>query len=315
MNSKCNLDEDVINNKIEEYNKEIIKYTFTRDFLFSIKKFILMRSNNQLKVHIEPSIKVNEVPKSPDLIIIKLDNKTALTLDHKYYFKNKKCENVADEISKLLTYKGTATYKIKEDRIDLLITDVILSTPEDSWNNISHCRDELKNISYLVYKIEALNIILLDRSLSNYVHKILPWIKRTKYIPIPPEVRLQYVFLREKPPLSYLLYKMYEIVISLTNDPSSEEERKVPVKYLYNIAKRYFPKFITTSEYTADQITDRMIVDFLGWVKKLGIGKEENGYLIIKKPKNKDIKEYVLRKLAEYQLCRKRSSDITDFMD
>ena len=308
MACKYLSDED-IERKIEEYREEIIKYQFTITSLITLKEFF---TNFGFKVHIEPEININGKKKTPDLIVF-IDDRM-IAFDHKYIRRNKKCEYVSKMITELTEYIGTASYTVRENNVIANILDVVLLIPSHSWKNILHCTIELRYISRIVYKVgmgELLfeNIKLNQASLTMLSHSA---IDKRKSVPIPSSVYLYY-FLREDPPLPYLLVRMYELALSLTSLDPFKEESTILLRDLKEALSKRLPRWITTGGYTADQLTDGRFYKFIDYLRKLNIGEVKGGLLYIKKPRDKRPDVYILTKLAQLELCGHQKQRLTEF--
>ena len=304
------ISEEDIKQLIQRYLKEIKEYSELVLVLATLKKTfhdISMNKRISAGVYIEDTINyLNKPrPKTPDLIILEHYEKIGAALDHKYT-KTRSKEHLRRVIEDITKYRGTALI----DGVQYKILDCFMIIPESYFKIIKDIlldlirkeKHELALISYLP-NYEELELTLMLHNPLNLVFnsKIIRsfFTKYTRKVKIPSAAHYQYKFIKQKPPISYLLVEVYHTILEGGVGPYS---RTVIVQFdaILNRIKTYYPRWIThSSEY--EQIPRNRLLLAIQKLREIGIIEIQGNKIKAKRPK-KSVIEYVLEKLAKWEI-------------
>ena len=299
---------------ILRYQREMREYSELVSVLVTLKKTFLDISKNlgiSTGIHIEDSIDYLGAPqpRSPDLIILEHDERIGAALDHKYT-KTRNTQAIKHTINDVLKYRGIALINDTQYSISdcfMIISDEYLKIIGNIlFGVIKKEGYKLAIISYLPnYDELEITFVLHNPNNLKFNSKIIRsfFTKRVKKVNIPPQAHYTYKFIKQHPPLPYLLVEVYHLLLEGGVEPLSPI---VTVQFdaLLERIKTFYPRWVThRSEY--EQIPRDRLLYAIQMLQKIGIIEVEGNIIRAKRPRKSAI-EYVLEKLALWELRQTR---------
>lgn len=312
-------EEQVIQEEIEKLKKKIYDYIQLVKVLLSLKIYFERKYN--VKAYVEPSVLYKEDKEKhvPDLLVITSDN-TATVFDHKIIESSDE-KTVRSRLGRLKKYYGTIVCKEKE----YTVNHVILLCSKETWQNILNAGLIEKPMTWVYRLVEDEKLyyeidIFLPKSIKvkdPLLNRIVSVYKKHRVIKVerPYEIT-KYVFIRQPPPIEYIVERVYRFLYSRM-DPNVNEER-FSLKDIASEFNWYYPPWVLT-EGEAKQLTIGRLNEALKLLDKIGLAKykPKEGIVIVKKIKklSGELLDHILEKIVSHRLKVKAKGQmkITNF--
>jgi len=304
---------------IQKYKKEIREYSELVTVLATLKKTFQDVSRSigiRAGIYIEDTIDYFDTPyqRNPDLIILEYDEKVGAALDHKYT-KTRNVHAIKHVINDIIKYRGIALI----NNTQYNISDCFMIIPDNYFKiNSNILYDLIKKERYRLaiiayspnYSELEITFTLHNPINLKFSSRIIRsfFTKRVRRVKIPSQAHYKYKFIKQPPPLPYLLVEVYHILLEGGVEPLSQAI-VVQFNALLEYVKTFYPRWITHSSKYEQIPRDRLYIA-IQMLQKIGIIEIEGNRIIAKRPRKSAI-EYVLEKLAKWELKHRRSRQRT----
>jgi len=297
----CDVEE-----RIKCYKEWIQRYSNMVVVLFTLRHEFKERN---FKAQIEPRIDVGK----PDLLVIDKENREGAAIDHKIIMATRR-EHISKELEKVMKYiKDNVKVVVSrnQDPLEISIKDAAVIGPskilDDVIENLGY---EHTPVPVITYNIKEAEIELINKTKeihtfnSTPMKNFFPRGTGRRKLTLPNEA-YSYKFILEEPPLSYLLFQVYNVMLGIRTN-YIEKEIVITYRAVKDHISKIFPKIFTTGGQEAEQLNESRLQRAWKKLKELQVIEDiGGGRMKVKQPQGSPL-DYILRKLAKHEISEDR---------